>query len=80
MATLGTALTDSHVQVLKRFAEEAGRQMDSISVSVFAPPPKDEVVNRFRDTSVERVILMVPPRDEAETLSRLDRYAAWVTS
>lgn len=63
---------------LKVFAEAAGRDMDSISVSVFAPPPKDDVVARFRDTTVERVILMVPPRNEAETLSRLDRYANWV--
>jgi probable F420-dependent oxidoreductase len=63
---------------LKVFAEEAGRDPDSISVSVFAPPPKDDVVARFRDTTVERVILMVPPRSEAETLSRLDRYANWV--
>lgn len=66
------------IQKLEAFAQEAGRNMDSISISVFAPPPKDEVVNRFRDTPVERVILMVPPQDEAETLSRLDRYAAWV--
>ena len=63
---------------LTRFAEEAGRDPASISVSVFAPPPKDIVVNQFRDTTVERVILMVPPQDEAKTLARLDRYAAWV--
>lgn len=63
---------------LESFAAEAGRKMDSISISVFAPPPKGEVIARFRDTPVERVILMVPPRDEAATLSRLDRYAEWV--
>ena len=63
---------------LRRFAEQAGRDPDSISVSAFAPPPKDEVVSGFRDTGVERVILMVPPRDEDDTLRRLDRYAAWV--
>jgi probable F420-dependent oxidoreductase len=63
---------------LESFASEAGRSMDSISISVFAPPPKDEVIAKFRDTRVERVILMVPPRNEADTLSRLDRYAAWV--
>ena len=63
---------------LESFAADAGRKMDSISISVFAPPPKGEVIARFRDTPVERVILMVPPRDEAATLSRLDRYAAWV--
>ena len=63
---------------LSRFAEQAGRDPASISVSVFAPPPKDAVIHQFRDTTVERVILMVPPQDEAKTLARLDRYAAWV--
>jgi probable F420-dependent oxidoreductase len=63
---------------LARFAEEAGRDPATISVSVFAPPPKDRVIHQFRDTTVDRVILMVPPQDESSTLARLDRYAAWV--
>ena len=63
---------------LARFAEQAGRDPASISVSVFAPPPKDMVINQFRETAVERVILMIPPQDEAKTLARMDRYAAWV--
>lgn len=63
---------------LQRFAEEAGRDPATISVSVFAPPPKDDVINRFRETAAERVILMVPPQDADATLRRLDRYANWV--
>jgi alkanesulfonate monooxygenase SsuD/methylene tetrahydromethanopterin reductase-like flavin-dependent oxidoreductase (luciferase family) len=63
---------------LRTFAEEAGRDPASISVSVFAPPPKDAVVKRFRETDAERVVLMVPPQDASDTLQRLDRYAAWV--
>lgn len=63
---------------LKTFAEEAGRDPATISVSVFAPPPKDAVVKRLKETNAERIVLMVPPRDELETLKRLDRYAAWV--
>jgi len=63
---------------LKAFAQEAGRDPATISVSVFAPPPKDAVVKRLKETDAERIVLMVPPRDEMETLKRLDRYAAWV--
>ena len=66
------------MQKLKSFAEEAGRDPATISVSVFAPPPKDEVVNRFKETDAERIVLMVPPQDASDTLRRLDRYAAWV--
>lgn len=63
---------------LRQFARDAGRDPDSISVSAFAPPPREAVVEGFRDTGVERVILMVPPRDTEDTLRRMDRYAAWV--
>ncbi len=66
------------IKRLDQFAEDAGRDPNSISVSVFAPPPKDEVVAKLRDTRAERVIMMVPPQNEADTLRRLDRYAAWV--
>lgn len=66
------------MEKLQRFAEEAGRDPATISVSVFAPPPKDDVINRFRETAAERVILMVPPQDADATLRRLDRYANWV--
>jgi len=66
------------MEKLQRFAEEAGRDPATISVSVFAPPPKDDVINRFRETAAERVILMVPPQDADATLRRLDRYATWI--
>lgn len=66
------------MEKLRRFAEEAGRDPATISVSVFAPPPKDDVINRFRETAAERVILMVPPQDTDATLRRLDRYANWL--
>ncbi len=63
---------------LDEFARAAGRDPTSIGVSVFAPPPRDEVIARFRDTRAERVILMVPPQDRDDTLRRLDRYAGFV--
>jgi alkanesulfonate monooxygenase SsuD/methylene tetrahydromethanopterin reductase-like flavin-dependent oxidoreductase (luciferase family) len=66
------------IQKLDDFAREAGRHPDSISVSIFAAPPKDELVTKFRDTRAERIIFQVPPQDESETLRRLDRYARWV--
>jgi probable F420-dependent oxidoreductase len=66
------------IQKLDRFAEDAGRDPASISVSIFAAPPKDEVVMKFRDTRAERIIFQVPPQNESETLRRLDRYASWV--
>ncbi len=66
------------IEKLRRFAEDADRDPDSISVSAFAPPAREEVIGGFRDAGVERVILMVPPQDEDDTLRRLDRYSAFV--
>ena len=66
------------MQKLKTYAEEAGRDPESISVSIFAPPPQDAVISRFKESDADRIILMVPPRDKSDTLKRLDRYAAWV--
>ncbi len=65
---------------LKRFAQEAGRDPNTISVSIFAPPPQDAVVKRLQETDAQRIVLMVPPRNELETLRRLDRYAAYVAN
>ncbi len=65
---------------LKRFAQEAGRDPHTISVSIFAPPPQDAVVKRLQETDAQRIVLMVPPRNELETLRRLDRYAAYVAN
>ncbi|MDA1073464.1 MAG: LLM class F420-dependent oxidoreductase [Proteobacteria bacterium] len=65
---------------LDRYAKEAGRDPASISVSAFAVRPKAEVVDQFRDTRAERVILMVPPRGRDETLARLDRYTDFIRS
>ena len=63
---------------LAGLAEDAGRDPATLSVSVVAPPPRDDVISRFKGTTVDRLVLMVPPRNEAETLERLDRYAAFV--
>ena len=68
----------SKIEKLDNFAQEAGRDPESISVSIFAAPPKDDVVLKFRDTRAERIIFQVPPQNESDTLRRLDRYAGWV--
>lgn len=64
---------------LDQLAAADGRDPDSIAVSIFAAPPRDELVAQFRETRVERIIFQVPPRSEADTLRRLDRYARWIS-
>jgi probable F420-dependent oxidoreductase len=66
------------IKKLDELAIKAGRDPAEISVSAFAPPPKEDVIMKFRDLRVERTILMIPPQDASKTLSRLDKYARFI--
>ncbi|MFT4711682.1 MAG: putative F420-dependent oxidoreductase [Candidatus Azotimanducaceae bacterium] len=63
---------------LDELAVRAGRDPDTISVSAYAPPPKEDVIARFRDLRVERTVLLIPPQDSSKTLARLDNYAKFI--
>ncbi len=71
-------VVEKGIEKLDALATRAGRAIDSISVSAFAPPPKEDVTSRFRDLRVERTVLMIPPQDISKTLSRLDNYAKFI--
>ncbi len=64
---------------LRQVAGDAGRDMSTISVSIFAPPPREEIINRFKETEAERIILWLPSEDSDATLTRLDRYCEFLT-
>ena len=60
------------ISALRRRAEEAGRDPQSISITIFGAEPKREVMDQFESAGVERVILMLPAvdRDTALPLAR----------
>jgi len=60
---------------LRAFARAAGRNENSISISAFGLPAKDEAIAPFRDAGVERAILALAPGTADDMLRRLDRYA-----
>jgi probable F420-dependent oxidoreductase len=61
--------------LLRRTAEEAGRDPDSIELGVFGLPGDPAVIEDYRAAGFRRGILGVPPADEATVLSVLDGYA-----
>ncbi len=71
-------IVERGIKKLDELAIRAGRAPESISVSAFAPPPKEDLLASFRDLRVERTILMIPPQDTAKTLSRLDNYTKFI--
>ena len=58
-----------------RMAEEAGRDPQSLSVTVGGAPDDPDVLKRYRDLGVARVNFPVPPARREEILPVLDRLA-----
>ena len=60
---------------LKRIADEAGRSMDTINVSLFGVEPNRAALDRAAEAGVTRAILGLPSNDRDDVLRRLDRHA-----
>lgn len=75
----GRGETADAIAGLRREAEEAGRDPNSLEISVFAPPPKPEVIEGYAAAGVARVILSVPSEPADSVLPRLDRHASLAT-
>ena len=63
------------LQDLRRRAELAGREMASISVSVFGAAADKESLETYAQAGVDRCILWLPAAGSAEILPRLERYS-----
>jgi len=69
------------LEVLPQFrqmAKDAGRDPASLSVDIFAPPKDLDVLKRYRDAGVDRVVLMVSPKPRDAILPNLDEGAALI--
>jgi len=60
---------------LKARAARAGRDMKTISVSVFGAKPEHAALDRLREAGVTRAILRLPPEPRDRVLPLLDQYA-----
>ena len=65
---------------LKAIADEAGRSMDTINVSLFGAPPNREALDRAAEAGMTRAILALPSNDRDDVLRRLDRHAGLLTA
>jgi alkanesulfonate monooxygenase SsuD/methylene tetrahydromethanopterin reductase-like flavin-dependent oxidoreductase (luciferase family) len=61
---------------LRARAAAAGRDMKTISVSVFGAKADRETLDRYRDAGVGRVILRLPSEPRDDVLALVDRYAS----
>lgn len=63
------------IPTLKRQAEVAGRNPDSISISVFAAKPDQAYIDKLEHLEVDRAVFLLPPAGRDIVLPLLDRYA-----
>ncbi len=60
---------------LRRAAETAGRDMSTLSMTVFGAPPKAANLEAYAEAGVTRALLGLPSADRDTVLSLLDDYA-----
>ena len=59
----------------RQMAAEAGRDPDSIPVTVYGVSPETDRLKRYRDAGTDRVIFALPPVGAEDILPLLDRHA-----
>ncbi len=60
---------------LKEVADEAGRDMSTLSVTVFAAPPKAEALDAYREAEIDGALFHLPSEGRDAILKRLDELA-----
>jgi probable F420-dependent oxidoreductase len=60
---------------LHQRAEQAGRDPQSISITIFAAKPEAAAIEELASAGVERAVFMLPPADRETALPLVDKYA-----
>ena len=61
---------------LRRIADEAGRDMSGLSISVFGTRPDRRAMDEYREAGVTRAIIGLPSDSRDDVLRLLDKHAA----
>jgi alkanesulfonate monooxygenase SsuD/methylene tetrahydromethanopterin reductase-like flavin-dependent oxidoreductase (luciferase family) len=63
----------------RTLASEAGRDPQTVPVTIFGVAENRDLLGRYRDAGVARVVFTLPPAKADEVLPVLDRCAALVS-
>ena len=63
------------IERLRRVADEAGRGMDTLSVSLFGARPDAQTMEEYRQAGVDRALIGLPSNSRDDILRRLDSHA-----
>lgn len=59
---------------LRTFADDAGRDISTLSVTVFRPKPDLETIRSYEEAGVNSVLLQIPSENRESCLKTLDEY------
>ena len=62
----------------KEMAAEAGRAPNSLPITLFGATEDADLLKRYRDIGVARIVVALPPEPADKTLPRLDRWADFI--
>jgi alkanesulfonate monooxygenase SsuD/methylene tetrahydromethanopterin reductase-like flavin-dependent oxidoreductase (luciferase family) len=68
------------VKDLRDRAEKAGRDPDSISLTMYGARADKDIIQYLKDLGFDRVVLPLPPEPAEKNLPRLDKYANFIAS
>ncbi len=65
----------ANMERLRRVADEAGRDMDELSVSLFGARPERQALEEYQQAGLTRAIIGLPSNPRDDILRRLDQHA-----
>ena len=68
------------IRELRAQAEQAGRHVNEILISVFMAPDDEAVLQQYQAMGVDRAIFFLPPEPADGALPLLDKYARFIPS
>ena len=71
-------LVTQGMNALHEYAARAGRDMRTLSVSVFGVAADPKLIGMYQDAEVTRIILLLPSEGHETILPLLDQYATFL--
>ncbi len=65
----------TRLETLRALAADAGRDPETISVSVFGAQAQAATLDRYAEAGIKRALLQLPPQDREQVLPLLDTYS-----
>lgn len=67
------------IAALRQLAESAGRDPNTISISIFGANPDAAALEQFEGLGVERAIFLVPPAEKDVVMPLVDKYSVFIS-